>query len=64
MTPEQKKFALAEACDKTPINVCNDDRYINSCPICGICADFSVLPNYAIDYLYAEAVKRGTIKEE
>lgn len=64
MTTEQKRTALAEACGKTPINVCNDDRYIDSCPMCGICADFSAVSDTSILQLYDEAVRRGTIKEE
>ena len=64
MTTEQKRAALAEACDKTPIDVCNDDRYIDSCPMCGFCADFSAVSDASILQLYAEAVKRGAIKED
>ena len=64
MTPEQKRAALAEACGKTPINVCNDDRYIDTCPMCGACADFSAVSDVSIIQLYDEAVRRGTIKED
>lgn len=64
MTTEQKRAALAEACSNTLINVCNDDRYIDSCPICGICADFSAVSDVSILQLYDEAVRRGTIKED
>lgn len=64
MTPEQKRIALAEACGKTPINVCNDDRYIDSCPMCGVCASFKYITDEMACELYAEAIRRGAIKEE
>jgi hypothetical protein len=64
MTTGQKRTTLAEACGKTPINVCNDDRYIDTCPMCGVCVDFSAVSDVSIIQLYGEAVRRGTIKEE
>lgn len=64
MTPDQKRYALAEACGKTPISVCNDNRDIDSCPMCGVCTYFGNISDEKACDLYAEAVKRGAIKEE
>ena len=65
MTPEQKRAALAKACSKTPISVCSDDRYIDSCPVCGgKCTYFGNISDRKACHLYAEAVRRGAIKEE
>lgn len=60
MTPEQKKTALASACAKLSLSCIRDE----DCPICGVCASFASINSEKACELYAEAVKRGAIKEE
>lgn len=63
MTPEQKKKALAHAC----VNAFPSCIRARGCPICGVCMGLMhimhITDEMACD-LYAEAVKRGAIKEE
>ena len=61
MTPDQKRKALAHACAIIPDSVCENAE---SCPMCGVCAYFADTTDEAACELYAEAVRRGTIKEE
>lgn len=61
MTPEQKRIALAHACANIPDSVCSNAE---SCPICGVCTYFRNITDEIASVLYAEAVKRGAIKEE
>lgn len=60
-TPKQKRAALAHACANIPDSVCSNAE---SCPICGVCTYFADTSDEAACELYAEAVKRGAIKEE
>lgn len=61
MTPEQKRIALAEACASIPHSVCSKAE---TCPICGVCTYFAGITDEIASVLYAEAVKRGAIKED
>lgn len=61
MTPEQKRIALARACASIPFSVCSEAE---SCPICGACTYFFDTADETACYLYAEAVRRGAIKED
>lgn len=60
MTPKQKKIALASACAKLSLSCIHDE----DCPICGVCAGFMHINDEKACDLYAEAVKRGAIKED
>ncbi|MBQ5687864.1 MAG: hypothetical protein IIV23_09175 [Ruminococcus sp.] len=60
MTPKQKKTALAGACSKLYLPCSHDE----DCPICGVCTAFAHIADETACELYAEAVKRGAIKEE
>ena len=60
MTPEQKKISLTGACVITFPSCIN----VKGCPICGVCASFANITDETACELYAEAVKRGAIKEE
>lgn len=60
MSPEQKKTALADAC----VNAFPSCTHVEGCPICGVCAGFMHITDEMACKLYAEAVKRGAIKEE
>lgn len=61
MTPKQKKEALATACGSIPHSVCSKAE---TCPICGVCTYFAGITDEIASVLYAEAVKRGAIKED
>lgn len=61
MTPKQKKEALATACGTIPHSVCSKAE---SCPMCGVCTYFAGISDKEACELYAEAVKRGAIKED
>ena len=60
MTPDQKRDALAVACLNTRGYDCN----FESCPVCGVCTQFADTSDETACELYAEAVRRGAIKEE
>ena len=60
MTPKQKKTALAGACAIMSLTCIRDE----DCPICGVCTAFAHIADETACELYAEAVKRGAIKEE
>ena len=60
-TPDQKREALAKACVSVPNSVCSKAE---SCPMCGVCDYFAGISDKEACELYAEAVKRGAIKEE
>ncbi len=60
MTPEQKKKALAGACSNLNLSCIGGE----DCPICGVCAGFMHITDEMACELYAEAVRRGAIKEE
>lgn len=60
MTPEQKKTALADACT----NAFPSCILVKGCPICGVCAGFAHITDEMACDLYAEAVRRGAIKED
>ena len=66
MTPDQKRDALAVACLNTPGSECNAAVFNGdeSCPVCGVCTYFADTSDETACELYAEAVKRGAIKEE
>ena len=61
MTTDQKRAALATACVRIPHSVCSEAE---SCPMCGVCTYFADTSDEMTCELYAEAVKRGAIKEE
>jgi hypothetical protein len=61
MTPEQKRIALVNACIYNTFPSC---LQVEGCPMCGVCTSFAYIPDKTACELYAEAVKRGTIKEE
>lgn len=61
MTPDQKRIALATACGRIPHSVCSEAE---SCPMCGVCTCFAGISDKEACDLYAEAVRRGAIKEE
>ena len=60
-TPKQKRAALADACANIPHSVCSNAE---SCPMCGTCTYFADTSDEKACELYAEAVRRGAIKEE
>lgn len=61
MTPEQKRIALVYACIYDTYPSC---IHVEGCPICGVCTYFAGITDEIASVLYAEAVKRGTIKED
>ena len=61
MTPKQKRTALADACARIPVSACSNAE---SCPLCGVCTYFADTSDETACDLYAEAVRRGAIKEE
>lgn len=61
MTPDQKRDALAVACLNTPGYDCGN---FENCPVCGVCESFAYITDEMACELYAEAVRRGAIKEE
>lgn len=60
MTPEQKKISLAGACANALLSCI----HVEGCPICGVCASFANNTDEMACDLYAEAIKRGAIKED
>ena len=61
MTPDQKRDALVDACVNNTFPSC---IHVEGCPMCGVCTYFAGTSDETACELYAEAVKRGAIKEE
>lgn len=61
MTPEQKRIALVYTCIYDTFPSC---IHVEGCPMCGVCTGFAHITDETACELYAEAVKRGAIKDE